>query len=48
VLAEISDAKNSLMTPETYERSAEHPAAPLVAAVWRESDFGDLGPAAAS
>ena len=38
VLAEISRAKNTLMTPDDYERSAHHPAAPLVAAVWRESE----------
>ena len=38
VLAEISRAKNSLLTPEDYERSATHPAAPLVAAVWRECE----------
>src|SRR5437764_2146328 len=38
VLAEISRAKNALITPEAYERSATQPAAPLVAAVWRESE----------
>ena len=39
VLAEISRAKNLLLTPESYERSARaHPAAPLIAAVWRESE----------
>src|SRR5437588_8501203 len=38
VLAEISRAKNSLLTPEDYERTATHPAAPLVAAVWRECE----------
>ncbi len=38
VLAEISRAKNRCMTPEVYERSAKHPAAPLVAAVWRECE----------
>ena len=38
VLAEISRAKNLLLTPESYERSAAHPAAPLIAAVWRESE----------
>ena len=38
VLAEISRAKNALITPESYERSAQHPGAPLVAAVWRESE----------
>ncbi len=39
VLAEISRAKNALMTPDAYERSANHPAAPLVAVVWRESEI---------
>jgi DNA helicase-2/ATP-dependent DNA helicase PcrA len=39
VLAEISRAKNTLMTPDSYERSAQHPVAPLVAAVWRESEI---------
>jgi ATP-dependent DNA helicase UvrD/PcrA len=38
VLAEISRAKNALITPEGYERSAQHPGAPLVAAVWHESE----------
>src|ERR1700758_1911470 len=38
VLAEISRAKNALITPEGYERSTTHPGAPLIAAVWRESD----------
>jgi DNA helicase-2/ATP-dependent DNA helicase PcrA len=38
VLAEISRAKNSLLTPDAYERSATHPGAPLIAAVWRESE----------
>ena len=38
VLAEISRAKNALITPESYERSAQHPGAPLIAAVWRESE----------
>ena len=39
VLAEISRAKNLLLTPEAYERSATaHPAAHLIAAVWRESE----------
>jgi DNA helicase-2/ATP-dependent DNA helicase PcrA len=38
VLAEISRAKNSLLVPDDYERSAHHPAASLVAAVWRESE----------
>jgi DNA helicase-2/ATP-dependent DNA helicase PcrA len=39
LLAEISRAKNLLLTPESYERSTpSHPAAPLIAAVWRESE----------
>jgi DNA helicase-2/ATP-dependent DNA helicase PcrA len=38
VLAEISRAKNALMAPDAYERSAQHPGAPLTAAVWRESE----------
>src|SRR6201997_1446006 len=38
VLAEISAAKNQLLTPEGYERSAPHPGAPLIAAVWRASE----------
>ena len=38
VLTEISRAKNLLLAPEAYERSAAHPAAPLIAAVWRESE----------
>ncbi len=38
VLAEISRAKNALLSPESYERSATHPAAALIAAVWRESE----------
>jgi len=39
VLSEISRAKNLLLTPESYEQSATaRPAAPLIAAVWRESD----------
>src|SRR5438477_273952 len=31
-------AKTALITPEGYERSAQHPGAPLIAAVWRESE----------
>src|ERR1700674_1823576 len=38
VLAEISRAKNRLLSPEGYEQSAAHPGAPLIAAVWRESE----------
>jgi len=36
LLAEISKAKNRLLSPEGYERAAAHPAAALVGAVWRE------------
>jgi DNA helicase II / ATP-dependent DNA helicase PcrA len=39
VLAEISLAKNRLLTPDGYEQTARHPAAPLIAAVWREADI---------
>jgi DNA helicase-2/ATP-dependent DNA helicase PcrA len=38
VLSEISRAKNLLLTPESYERSAVHPAGALIAAVWRASE----------
>ena len=38
VLAEISRAKNLLLSPESYERTVQHPGAPLIAAVWRESE----------
>jgi DNA helicase II / ATP-dependent DNA helicase PcrA len=38
VLAEISRAKNALLCPDAYERSTSHPGAPLIAAVWRESE----------
>ena len=38
LLAEISRAKNQLLTPEDYERSAQHPWAALIAAVWREAE----------
>ena len=38
VLAEISLAKNRLLSPAGYEMSARHPAAPLIAAVWREAE----------
>src|SRR5881275_3331656 len=38
VLAEISRAKNQLLSPESYEQSTRHPGAPLIAAVWRESE----------
>jgi DNA helicase-2/ATP-dependent DNA helicase PcrA len=49
---ELSRAKNLLLTPDSYVRSASHPAAPLIAVLWRESqaelrrsdamDFDDL------
>ena len=39
VLAEISRAENQLLTPDGYERSATHPGAPLIAAVWREAEL---------
>ena len=38
VLAEISRAKNLLLTPESYEQCEAHPAARLIAAVWRETE----------
>jgi DNA helicase II / ATP-dependent DNA helicase PcrA len=38
VLEAISLAKNRLLSPGAYERSAAHPAAALIAAVWREAD----------
>ena len=38
VLAEISRGKNALLCPDAYERSTSHPGAPLIAAVWRESE----------
>ena len=38
VLHEISLAKNRLLTPESYEQDARHPAGPLIAAVWRETE----------
>ena len=39
VLAEISLAKNRLLSPDSYERAARHTAAPLIAAVWREAEI---------
>src|SRR5205085_8900194 len=30
--------KNLLLMPDGYERSGSHPAGPLIAAVWRESE----------
>jgi DNA helicase II / ATP-dependent DNA helicase PcrA len=36
LLAEISAAKNRLLSPDSYEHAAAHPAAALVATVWRE------------
>jgi DNA helicase-2/ATP-dependent DNA helicase PcrA len=38
LLAAISAAKNRLLTPDEYDRSMAHPAAPLIAAVSRESE----------
>src|SRR6266536_2334937 len=38
VLQAISLAKNRLLSPGAYERAAGHPAARLIAAVWREAD----------
>jgi DNA helicase-2/ATP-dependent DNA helicase PcrA len=38
VLQEISLAKNRLLSPESYQQHARHPAATLIAAVWREAD----------
>jgi DNA helicase-2/ATP-dependent DNA helicase PcrA len=39
VLAEMSRAKNALMTPDAYERSGSHSGAAVIAAVWRESEI---------
>jgi DNA helicase II / ATP-dependent DNA helicase PcrA len=39
VLAEISLAKNRLLSPDSYEQAARHRAAPLVATVWREAEI---------
>ena len=39
VLAEISLAKNRLLSPDSYEQAARHAAAPLIAAVWREAEI---------
>jgi DNA helicase-2/ATP-dependent DNA helicase PcrA len=38
VLSEISLAKNRLCSPVMYERSTRHPAAPVIAEVWREAE----------
>src|SRR5207302_1634846 len=38
LLVELSRAKNLLLSPESYERSAPHPGAPLISAVWRASE----------
>jgi DNA helicase-2/ATP-dependent DNA helicase PcrA len=38
VLQEISLAKNRLLTPDSYEQQARHPAGPLIAAVWRAAE----------
>jgi hypothetical protein len=37
VLAEISLAKNQLLSPSEYERSARHSAGPLITELWRET-----------
>ena len=39
VLAEISLAKNRLLSPNSYEQAPRHTAAPLIAAVWREAEI---------
>ena len=39
VLAEISLAKNRLLSPDSYQQQARHAAAPLIAAVWREAEI---------
>ena len=39
VLAEISLAKNRLLSPDSYEQAARHAAAPLIAAIWREVEI---------
>ena len=39
VLAEISLAKNRLLSPDSYQQQARHTAAPLIAAVWREAEI---------
>lgn len=36
--AEVSRANNGLLSPDAYERVTAHPGAPLIAAVWRESE----------
>ena len=38
VLFELSRAKNLLLSPESYQRSAPHPGASLIAAIWREGE----------
>jgi DNA helicase II / ATP-dependent DNA helicase PcrA len=38
VLQQISLAKNRLETPDGYEHNSDHPAAGLIAAVWRDLD----------
>jgi len=38
VLAEISLAKNQLLSPAEYERSARRSAGPLIAELWREAE----------
>ena len=39
VLAEISLAKNRLLSPDSYQQQARHTAGPLIAAVWREAEI---------
>ena len=39
VLAEISLAKNRVLSPDSYQQQARHTAAPLIAAVWREAEI---------
>jgi len=39
VLAEISLAKNRLLSPDSYGHAARHLAAPVIATVWREAEI---------
>jgi DNA helicase-2/ATP-dependent DNA helicase PcrA len=39
VLAEISLAKNRLLSPGSYAQAASHAAAPLITTVWREAEI---------
>src|SRR3954466_16014376 len=36
---EISLPKNRLLEPDSYQHTARHPAAPLIAAVWRDANI---------